>query len=203
MKNINISLRTDECIIKVEENTKFEDVCKELEFKLVELKKLYQEEKTPIRVTGKELKNKEIDQINDIVKKYLDVNIKFDTPKSLGLASIVKTFNRDINISETKFYKGSLRSGQKIEAEGSIVILGDVNSGAEVMATENIVVLGTLRGLAHAGAKGNKQAIIAAGALDTVQLRIANLVKEMDRGQEVYDSQVYISINEKDLIVIE
>lgn len=203
MKNVNISLRTDECIIKVEENTKFEDVSKELQNKLKELKKLYQEEKTPIRVTGKELKNKEMDEIQDIIKKYIDVEVSFDTPKSLGLASIVKTFNRDINISETKFYKGSLRSGQKIEAEGSIVILGDVNSGAEVMATENIVVLGSLRGLAHAGAKGNKQAIIASGALDAAQLRIANLVKELDKEKEIFKRQVYICVDEKDTIVIE
>ena len=51
---------------------------------------------------------------------------------------------------------------EKIEFEGSLVILGDVNSGAEVIAGENIVILGDLRGLAHAGARGNKKAVIIA-----------------------------------------
>ena len=163
---------------------------------------LYKEEKTPIKVTGKVLKNKEIDEIQEIIKDKIDVEIDFDMPKSLGLSSIKKTFERKIAISETKFHRGSLRSGQKLETEGSIIILGDVNSGAEVIASDNIVVLGTLRGLAHAGAKGNKQAIIAAGLFDTVQVRIANIVKEIDREEEPLHKQAYISVVE-DKIVIE
>ena len=123
-------------------------------------------------------------------------------PKTLGLYSIKKTFEKDIAISETKFHRGSLRSGKKIEAEGSIVIIGDVNSGAEVIASDNIIVLGSLRGLAHAGAKGNKQAIIAAGLIDTVQLRIANIVKEIDRDEEPMHKQSCACIID-DKIVIE
>ena len=88
-----------------------------------------------------------------------------------------------------------------MEVEGSIVILGDVNSGAEIMATDNIVVLGSLRGLAHAGAKGNKQAIISAGMLDAVQLRISNIVKEIDREEEPLHKQAYIYVNEDEIVI--
>ena len=126
----------------------------------------------------------------------------FDTPKSLGLSAIKRTFEREVAVSETTFHRGSLRSGQKLEIEGSVVIIGDVNSGAEVIASDNIIVLGNLRGLAHAGAKGNKQAIIAAGLLDTVQIRIANIVKEIDRDEEPMHKHAYISVIE-DKIVIE
>lgn len=122
-------------------------------------------------------------------------------PKALGLSSITRTFNKEIGISETKFHRGSLRSGQKLETEGSLVILGDVNSGAEVMASENIVVLGSLRGLAHAGAKGNKQAIISAGLLDTVQIRIANIVKEIDRDEEPMHKQAYVFVDNDSIII--
>ena len=104
------------------------------------------------------LKNREIDEIQKLIKEKIDVDIDFDMPKTLGLSSIKRTFEQATIISETTFHRGSLRSGQKLEIEGSVVILGDVNSGAEVIASENIVVLGSLRGLAHAGAKGNKQA---------------------------------------------
>lgn len=206
MRNVSINLRKNENIIRIEENSKHEDMLKELTKKLSELKKLYKDEKTPIRVVGKALKNKEMDEIELIIKSYLDVEINFDMPKELGLSSIIKTFNKIVDISETKFHKGSLRSGKKLEVEGSIVILGDVNSGAEVMATENIVVLGNLRGLAHAGAKGNKEAIIAAGKLEAVQLRIANIVKELDKEEDVQQEQVYIHVEnneEGDKILIE
>ncbi len=155
----------------------------------------------PITVTGKILKNKEIDEIQNLIKDKIDVEIEFDMPKALGLSSITRTFNREIGISETKFHKGSLRSGQKLETEGSLVVLGDVNSGAEVMASENIVVLGSLRGLAHAGAKGNKQAIISAGLLDTVQIRIANIVKEIDRDEEPMHKQAYVFVDNDSIII--
>lgn len=163
MKNIvSINLRRDEIIIKLSEDAEQREIIMKLKKKLPDLKRLYKDEKTPIRVVGKVLKNKEIDEIQEIIKSTIDVEINFDTPKGLGLHNIKKTFKKEIAVSETKFHRGSLRSGQKIETEGSLVILGDVNSGAEVVASDNIVVLGTLRGLAHAGAKGNEQAIISA-----------------------------------------
>lgn len=203
MKNyVSINLKKDEILIKLNEDAERNEIIEGLRKKLPELKKLYKDEKTPIRVTGKVLKNKEIDEIQKMIQEKINVDVEFDTPKTLGLYSIKKTFDKKINISETKFHRGSLRSGQKIESDGSLVILGDVNSGAEVMASDNIVVLGTLRGLAHAGAKGNKQAIISAGLLDTVQIRIANIVKEIDRDEEPMHKQAYVSI-ENDQIIIE
>ena len=204
MKNnyVRVNLRKDEIVIKLDENAEQEQIITVLKKKLPELRKLYKDEKTPIRVTGKILKNKEIDQIQDIIKGKIDVEIDFDMPKSLGLSSIKRTFDKEIAMSETKFHRGSLRSGQRMEVEGSLVILGDVNSGAEVVASDNIVVLGALRGLAHAGAKGNKQAIIAAGLFDAVQVRIANIVKEINRDEEPMHKQAYISVID-DKIVIE
>ncbi len=204
MKNnyVSINLRKDEILIKLDENAEQEQIISALKKKLPELRKLYKDEKTPIRVTGKVLKNKEIDQIQELIKEKIDVEIEFDMPKSLGLSSIKRAFDKEIAMSETKFHRGSLRSGQKMETEGSLVILGDVNSGAEVMASDNIVVLGALRGLAHAGAKGNKQAIIAAGLFDSVQVRIANIVKEINRDEEPMHKQAYLSVID-DKIVIE
>ena len=202
MKNcININLKKNEIVIKIVEDASFDDIMENLKKKLPELKKLYKEEKTPIRVSGKILKNKEIDQLQELIKDNIDVDIEFDSPKSLGLASIKRTFDQDIAVSETKFHRGSLRSGQKMEIEGSIVIIGDVNSGAEIIASDHIIVLGSLRGLAHAGAKGNKQAIIAAGVFDSVQVRIANIVKEINRDEEPLHKNSYIYI-ENDKIII-
>lgn len=202
MKNyVSINLKRNEILIKLNEEAEHEEIINSLKKKLTELKKLYKDEKTPIKVTGKVLKNREIDEIQELIKSKIDVDIDFDMPKSLGLYSIRRTFKKEIAISETKFHRGSLRSGQKIEVEGSIVILGDVNSGAEIVASDNIVVLGTLRGLAHAGAKGNKQAIIAAGLLDTVQIRIANIVKEINRDDDTMHKQAYVYAQDTKIII--
>ena len=124
----------------------------------------------------------------------------------LGLHGIKQSFKKEISTSKTKFYKGSLRSGQKIEFEGSIVIIGDVNAGAEVLAEDNVVVLGILRGMAHAGAKGNKEAIIAAASIESVQIRIADIVKEIekeDSPEETKEIKTYAYVNENNEIVLE
>lgn len=202
MKNcVSINLKKEEIILKIAEDAGQSEIIHNLRKKLPELRKLYQDEKTPIRVVGKVLKNKEMDEIQKLIQERIQVTVDFDMPKSLGLSSIKRTFEQEIAVSETTFHRGSLRSGQKLEAEGSLVILGDVNSGAEVMASDNIVVLGSLRGLAHAGAKGNKQAIISAGLLDTVQIRIANIVREIDRDEEPLHKQAYVSVIDGKIVI--
>lgn len=202
MKNcVSINLKKDKIVIKIAEDAEQKEIIQSLKKKLIDLKKMYQDEKTPINVVGKVLKNKEIDEIQELIQNNIDVEINFDMPKTLGLSSIMRTFNQEVAISETKFHRGSLRSGQKLETEGSIVILGDVNSGAEVIASDNIVVLGTLRGLAHAGAKGNKKAIIAAGILDAVQVRISNIVKEINRDEEILHKQAFVSIEDEKVVI--
>jgi len=70
------------------------------------------------------------------------------------------------------FIKNTVRSGQRIECEGDIVVVGDVNPGAELIAGGNIAVMGTLRGLTHAGATGRTDVTISAFKLKPKQLRI-------------------------------
>ena len=200
MNCIKISQTQNKIIIKIDEHAEQIDILEDLTKKMKELKKMYKNEDTPIYVSGKVLKNKEIEEIQKTIKSEINVEIEFDSPKVLGLHGIKKAFEQEINSSETKFYRGSLRSGKKIEYEGSIVIIGDVNGGAEVISGENIVVLGNLRGLAHAGAKGNKSAIIAAEAMDTAQIRIANIVKELEK-EETERRHVYIYVKENEIII--
>jgi septum site-determining protein MinC len=201
---VTINLKKDNIVIKLGEEFEQEDIMYALRKKIPDLKKLYKDDSTPILISGKVLKNKEIDEIQELIKRYLDVNVEFESPRTLGLHGITKTYNKEIATSETKFHRSSVRSGQKVEFEGSLVILGDVNDGGEVIAGENIIVLGILRGLAHAGAKGNKQAMIAASSIEAPQLRIANVVKEREREEILSDERnTYAYLNENDEMIIE
>lgn len=90
---------------------------------------------------------------------------------------------------DTRIIYGTLRSGQKVETEHSIIIFGDVNSGAEVTAGGDIVILGTLRGIAHAGAydeSGGGRVIFGLN-LQPTQLRIG-LVISRGAGAEHVES---------------
>lgn len=200
-----INLRKERIIVRIMDTATQKEVLETLRKKLPELKRLYQKANTPIFITGKILKNKEIAEIQNLIKESIDVQIDFDSPKVLGLHGIKRTYHQEIKNSETKFYKGSLRSGQRMEFEGSLVIIGDVNSGAEVIASENVIVVGNLRGVAHAGAKGNKEAIIAAERIDAPQVRISNKVKELEKEDDEYNiAKTYVYIDsEKDEIIVE
>ncbi|MBQ2014639.1 MAG: septum site-determining protein MinC [Peptococcaceae bacterium] len=77
----------------------------------------------------------------------------------------------------------NVRSGQNISYDGTLIVFGDVNAGAELVATGHILVLGTLRGVAHAGCRGNKQAIVYANHLNSLQLRIADLIARAPDGE--------------------
>jgi len=78
----------------------------------------------------------------------------------------------------------NLRSGQKVFSYGNIVVLGDVNPGAEIIAVGNILIMGSLRGMAHAGARGDDKALIAAYRLNPIQIRIAEHITRPPDGEQ-------------------
>lgn len=177
---LRISSTKEEIKIMINVATDFDDVIDEFRAKLPRIKKYYAKDIKPIRIVGKALKDYEQATIRTILKDDIDSPVLFgETSELLGLHAIKRTFESSVETSETKFIRGNLRSGQKEEYSGSIAILGDVNYGAEVIAGENIIVTGKIRGLAHAGANGNKKAIICANSIEPTQVRISNILKEI------------------------
>lgn len=200
LNNIKISQTTNEIILKVNLLSDIKDILEELDERLPKLKDFYQTSSIPIKITGRLFTDSETEKVRKKINDEIDVEIKFeDVSNLLGLHAIKKTFETETDISETKYVLSSLRSGQKEEYPGSIVIIGDVNPGAEIIAGGNIVVLGALRGVAHAGATGNKMAIISANYLDVTQIRIANLVKEI---VEKADKFPICKIEKNEIIII-
>lgn len=195
MNQIKISQSTDEIILNINVTAEIGEIIEELSSKLPRLKEFYQADKTPIRITGKLFSEDERKEIADLIRREIDVKIRYDRASDLlGLHAIKRTYEGELEKLETKFIRGSLRSGQKEEYYGNIVVIGDVNFGAEVIAGGNIIVVGTLRGVAHAGANGNKKAIIGANALGVTQVRIANMVREIEEN-DYKSAYIYIDAN--------
>jgi len=115
------------------------------------------------------------------------------TAQLLGLATRVskprpeegrKFAVEDLGEETALFLHRTLRSGTRIEFAGHVVILGDVNPGAEILAEGNVMVWGRLRGMVHAGVKGNRKAVVCALDLSPMQLRIAEEISAAIRPQE-------------------
>lgn len=99
------------------------------------------------------------------------------TEKAMKKALDKKEEKADLmNLQDGRFYKGTLRSGQVLESETSIIILGDVNPGARVISKGNVIVLGSLKGNIFAGAAGNENAFVVALSMDPMQIRIGDII---------------------------
>jgi len=104
-----------------------------------------------------------------------------------------------VPLAEGLVVRRTLRSGQSLRHPGHVVVIGDVNPGAEIVAGGNIVVWGRVRGLVHAGALGDVDAVICALDLSPTQLRIAGHIARSPEGRrrkpvpemaEVCDGQI-------------
>ena len=87
----------------------------------------------------------------------------------------------------TQYHKQTVRSGQVIQSNGNVVIIGDCHPGCEIHAAGDITVWGVLGGIAHAGCKGNTKAKIRALTLNAIQLRIAeSYARRPDHIKNIY-----------------
>lgn len=148
-------------------------------------------------IVGKDLSPENILDLNLCLKyKYnmdIDLNeitqdIKEDyyRKRILEEEGAVKHSENQKQISKeypTKFVYGTIRSGQVIDYNGNIVIIGDVNPGGLLKAKGNIIVLGALKGIAYAGLDGDENSIVAAFGLFPTQLRIANIIVRAPDGE--------------------
>ncbi|MDP1547741.1 MAG: septum site-determining protein MinC [Anaerolineales bacterium] len=104
--------------------------------------------------------------------QLLGLATRISKPRPEEQRQPVETVAEDTALFITK----TIRSGTRIEFPGHVVIVGDVNPGAEIVAEGNIIVWGRVRGMVHAGSKGDRSAYICALDLSANQLRIADEV---------------------------
>lgn len=118
------------------------------------------------------------DQLEEI-KKVIHDNSKMKVIGTKCDVVTVEECNRMIAERQSETYVGIVRSGQVIRAKGDLVVIGDVNQNGRIEAGGNVYVLGRLKGFAHAGASGNKDAVIAASWLEATHLKIADELETM------------------------
>ena len=119
-------------------------------------------------------------EILDVITENTDLSIVCiieDNPeRDERLKKTIDEKLMELNHATGQFYKGNLRSGQVLETETSIIVIGDVNPGASIVSKGNIVILGSLKGTAFAGASGNENAFVLALDMAPVQIRIADTI---------------------------
>ena len=101
----------------------------------------------------------------------------------------------ELSATTDQFFRGTLRAGEQLESETSIVVIGDVEKGAKVTARGNVVVLGNLCGTVTAGAAGNEDMVIVALELAPVQLKIGDVVSQFSqKGKRLGKGPMTVSV---------
>ncbi|TRM12830.1 septum site-determining protein MinC [Lentibacillus cibarius] len=199
---ITIKGTKDGLTLFIDEYSSFNDILDELSDKLSEYKPKRDEPIIPVTV---KLGNR---YLNDWQKERL--NELISTKHCFSIHSFdSNVVHRDEALtwkeeSEVKVVNRIVRSGQVLEYVGDLLLVGDVNPGGKVITTGNIFIMGNLFGIAHAGVKGDRDAVIAASFMKPNQLRIANYISRAPD----YDSEgVYMECGlidkEQDKIVID
>ncbi len=163
----------------------FEELLLNIATKFKEADSFFKNATVAISLEGRELTKKQEREILDAITQNSHLKILCligkDEDKNIKFLNIQKklTFQKEENCGQ--FYRGSLTNGQSIEAEHSIIILGDVCEGCSVTSAKDIVILGELTGEAYAGAGGNNNHFIVALEMNPSSLRIGDLSYEIEQ----------------------
>ncbi|VDN45964.1 putative septum site-determining protein MinC [Petrocella atlantisensis] len=198
----------------MDQDADFEALLKATKVKLTEGKKFFGNAKVSIGFEGRSLSDTQQQSIIHMIHELTDMevfcvvdeNMPIVSPESLkAMAALTKEtvpmghFPKEVAV----FHQGTLRSGQELNMDTGIVILGDVNPGAKVTATGNIVVLGNLKGYAHAGCDGERQACVIALNMQPTQIRIGDVIARSPDKFEESRTVAQIAFIEDERIVID
>ncbi len=192
-------------LIKLDKEKSIEENIKEIEKKLSST--FFKGSVCVLDTSTIKLSQEEKKQIEDVLNKYnskilgykhLHTTEEKQTPEEKKEEKLPEIKEK----SSLKIISKTVRSGQRIEHDGDILVLGDVNPDAYIVASGNVIVMGALRGIVHAGANGDETAIILALKLIPQQMRIADyLTRSPDEVEEPqHPEKAFIENNQ---IVIE
>lgn len=144
--------------IEIRPEAEMETLLKELREKLQSSRSFFGNMQVGLALSGKELTAEEEEAVLDVIEENSDLQIVCLVGKDERIQHLLDEAFADNNSREQnepgpdgQFYRGTLKKGQSLETEHSVIILGDVNPGAKVFSRKDVIVLGTLLGEVHAG----------------------------------------------------
>lgn len=176
-------------VIVLNEEAAFEELKQAVSEKFKESAAFWGEATKAVSFQGKKLSDDEKMQLVDCIQENCHLLIpcimEEDEALETAFQNSIENRQEEIDYSTGQFFKGNLRSGQVMEFETSVVILGDINVGAQVVSTGNVIVLGSLYGTVYAGAAGKENAFIVALKMNPMQIRISDVIaRSSDEKQE-------------------
>ena len=168
-------------VLHLSEADTFEEILQETAIRFRESRDFFKDAKMALSIKGRKLTEEEENTLLNIISENSDIHILClvsddeDTDRMFIKAISETDFSEDGNgNSAGQFYKGTLKNGEVLETEYSIVILGDVYPGSAIVSARDIIVLGGLYGEAYAGGNGSDGHYVAALEMSPEKLKIGD-----------------------------
>lgn len=171
----------------LDNNISFAELKKAVLDKFKESEKFFKNASIAISFEGRILSGEEELELLDLIAENTSIHVvcvvDHDELREQLYKEKIDSYYNNVADNTGEFYKGTLRSGQVLKCDSSIVIIGDVNPGAKIIARGNIVIIGALKGNAYAGAAGDESCFVTALTMEPVQIKIGNVIgRSADKG---------------------
>ena len=171
---LNIKLERDILTLKLDSERTYAEQREDVKDYLLKMRRFLENGKVKFSYDGINLTFNEEMDLCSIADEAFNNNVSFcykNSPPPSLMRHIVTNGEHLV-----KKVDRTVRAGEVIESNGDIVVIGDVNPTAQLTAYGDIYVIGNLRGIAHAGCRGDKNAIIYAMNMNPVMLKIADKI---------------------------
>ncbi|MGE5629903.1 MAG: septum site-determining protein MinC [Caulobacteraceae bacterium] len=163
---------------------------------------------------GKHLTEEEFDELKELIEQEYGMTVvesynekafetRYDKSEGKKVDMLEQLPYENVQEGETLIVRATVRSGQLIQYDGNIVIVGDINPGAHIKASGSILIMGTMRGIAHAGTGGDYSAYVAAFKMQPTQLRIGDIITRSPDGLGSKANNPEVAMVRQGAIVVE
>ncbi|MBP2240580.1 septum site-determining protein MinC [Cytobacillus eiseniae] len=173
-QNVTIKGTKDGLTLHLDDSCSYEELKEEIDHKLSDSARSREDRllSVHVQVGNRYLTTEQEEEIKELVrqKKNLVVDSISSNVITKEEAEQIKKENEVVPVARI------IRSGQVLQVPGDLLLVGDVNPGGTVIAGGNIYIMGVLRGVAHAGFNGDKEAIVTASVMKPSQIRISDCI---------------------------
>lgn len=166
--------------IYLDEEMPFSQLLEEIAFKFKESAHFFKDASMVLSFEGRSLSDQEERQIVNTITANSALNVMCimgkneETNKNFVKALQKVSYHQQALENAGQFYKGTLKDGQVLETEHSVIVLGDVYPGASIISNKDIVVLGGLYGQAYAGGSGDEGHFVVALEMSPEKLKVGD-----------------------------
>jgi len=177
---VNIKGTRNGLVIVLDANREFEEIRNNLLRKMESARGFFKGATFSLLQEHREIPVNEKNELENICRQFGlipnktgNTNLRTVCTENRGKQTITVQHSEAVTGEATLLVRRSLRSGQRINYPGHVVVIGDIHPGAEVFSGGNIIIMGYCRGTIHAGTGDGHYAKIIALSLAPTVLSIA------------------------------